>query len=81
MGRDQPGSAVWLGLPSLYALVNAVTLLHWSLAALVAFMVAGGVLASVAGVTMRPLVMNVNAPESRGVALALRARASLHFGH
>jgi predicted MFS family arabinose efflux permease len=74
------GSAVWLGMPSLYALVNAETLLHWSLAALVAFMVAGGVLASVAGVIVRPLVMNVNVPESRGVALALQVRASLHYG-
>lgn len=68
------GLAVWAGMPALFVLVNDRAVAQWPLPALVLFVFAGGSVASVAGVVIRPLIMNVNAPESRGVALALQVR-------
>jgi predicted MFS family arabinose efflux permease len=68
------GVTVWLGAPALFVLVNSAAVQRWPLPPLLAFMFAAGTMASVAGVIIRPLVMNVNVPEARGVALALQAR-------
>ena len=68
------GVAVWLGMPAVFVLVDSASVLTWPLPLLLAFTFLGGALASVAGVLVRPLVMNVNMPESRGVALAFQAR-------
>jgi hypothetical protein len=66
------GVAVWLGMPAVFVLVDSPSVLAWPLPLLLTFTFLGGALASMAGVLVRPLVMNVNMPESRGVALAFQ---------
>jgi len=63
---------VWLGTPVLLWLVNG-DVLHASPALTVIGTFLGGAVASVAGVTLRPIIMNVNEPETRGMALSLQA--------
>ena len=72
------GFAVWAGMPALAVLVNSNAALRLPPALLLAWVFMGGAVASVAGVIIRPLVMNVNMPESRGVALALQVPPALH---
>ena len=66
------GVAVWLGMPTLFALVNSDALLAQPAALLLPVLFLGGAVASIASVVIRPLIMNVNMPESRGIALAFQ---------
>jgi predicted MFS family arabinose efflux permease len=68
------GICTWLGTPALLVLVNDDSLTSWPLLWLLVFVFLGGSVASITGVVIRPLVMNVNVPESRGIALALQVR-------
>lgn len=64
------GTATMLGAPPLWYLVNAD--LRGSLPAAFAAAALAGVMSSVVGPNMRAMMMNVNEPETRGVALALQ---------
>lgn len=65
------GVSVWLGIPGLLWLINAdVTAM--SAVSMYAIAFFAGVVASVAGVEIRPLLMNCNEPEARGIVLALQ---------
>lgn len=65
------GVCVWLGIPPLLWLINAdvTTFPVRSVCALAFF---AGLVASIAGVEIRPLLMNCNEPEARGIVLALQ---------
>eukprot|EP00892_Ulva_mutabilis_P007444 jgi/Ulvmu1/5071/UM021_0088.1 len=66
------GVSVWIGTPPLLWLINAdVTAIPAAAVYAIAFI--AGVTASVAGVEIRPLLMNCNEPEARGIVLALQA--------
>jgi hypothetical protein len=62
---------VWLGMPALFWLING-DIAGTNIALLGVVTLVGGAFASVAGVNIRPLIMNVNEPEMRGMALSLQ---------
>ena len=65
------GACVWLGTPVLLWMVNGnLANANVPMTAVITFL--GGGAASVAAVTLRPLIMNVNEPETRGIALSLQ---------
>jgi predicted MFS family arabinose efflux permease len=65
------GVSAWLGMPTVFWLLNAdVDRARPSAVAFFAFF--GGVMASIAGVIVRPVLMNVNEPETRGLVLAFQ---------
>ncbi|GLI68460.1 hypothetical protein VaNZ11_012882, partial [Volvox africanus] len=66
------GGSVLAGIGPLYALINA-DLQHIGLAATCFLAALGGAVASVAGPNLRSVMLNVNEPETRGVALALQS--------
>lgn len=65
------GLMVWLGMPALFWLING-DIKGTNIALLASVTFVGGAAASVAGVNIRPLIMNVNEPEMRGMALSLQ---------
>lgn len=70
------GVSVWLGIPALIWLINAdVTAVPTSSVCALSFF--SGLVASIAGVEIRPLLMNCNEPEARGIVLALQVGAPL----
>lgn len=70
------GLSVWLGIAPLLWLINAdVRAVPVSSVFALAFF--AGVVASVAGVEIRPVLMNCNEPEARGIVLALQVPLSL----
>ncbi|GIL90022.1 hypothetical protein Vretimale_18101 [Volvox reticuliferus] len=66
------GGSVLAGIGPLYAIINA-DLQRIGLAATCFLAALGGAVASVAGPNLRSVMLNVNEPETRGVALALQS--------
>ncbi|KAG2422826.1 hypothetical protein HXX76_015768 [Chlamydomonas incerta] len=66
------GGCVLLGIAPLYVLINA-DLQAMGLGATCVLSAIGGAVASVAGPNLRSVMLNVNEPETRGVALALQS--------
>ncbi|GLC48102.1 hypothetical protein PLESTB_000715300 [Pleodorina starrii] len=66
------GGCVLLGIAPLYVLINA-DLQRLGLGATCFLAALGGAVASVAGPNLRSVMLNVNEPETRGVALALQS--------
>ncbi|EFJ46143.1 hypothetical protein VOLCADRAFT_93591 [Volvox carteri f. nagariensis] len=66
------GGCVLAGIGPLYALINS-DLQRMGLAASCFVAALGGAVASVAGPNLRSVILNVNEPETRGVALALQS--------
>ncbi|KAG2447464.1 hypothetical protein HYH02_007785 [Chlamydomonas schloesseri] len=66
------GGCVLLGIAPLYVLINA-DLQAMGLGGTCVLSAIGGAVASVAGPNLRSVMLNVNEPETRGVALALQS--------
>jgi predicted MFS family arabinose efflux permease len=69
------GLSVWAGMPLLFAVINWKLAVSLPMLVLLPVLFLGGAVASIAGVIIRPLIMNVNLPETRGIALAFQVRS------
>jgi sugar phosphate permease len=66
------GLSVWAGMPLLFAIINSKLAVSLPMPLLLPLLFLGGAVASIASVVIRPLIMNVNLPETRGIALAFQ---------